>query len=333
MVLEPGNDPRDLVRGLGLQARHVYDSVLHGFAADLTPAQPERVRRVPAVASTEADQVVRADATQRVAGLYGLDRTDQRALPLSGTYTCRSTTSTVKAHVIDTGIATGHADFGGRAQNVYDASGQRGADCHGTHVAGTLGGTTHGIAKGVRLLGVRVLDCSGSGANSGVIAGLDWVRTHATGASVADLSLSSGYSPALNRAAADLAASGVFVAVAAGNTGSNACHASPSSASAVFTVAASDRTDTRASFSNNGSCVDAYAPGVGIISTWLTGTRTLSGTSMAGPHVAGVAALSKATNGQTASATLGRWLKDTATPSRIRGNPTGTPDRLLFNGL
>lgn len=337
VVLHPGSDPRGLMKGLAVKARHVYDATLQGFAAELTPAQLDRVRRDPAVVSVEQDQVVRAVGTQSIsnAGLYGLDRSDQRALPLSRSYTYRTGAATVNAYVIDTGIAVGHRDFGTRAKNVYDAFGKGGADCngHGTHVAGILGGRTHGIAKAVRLRGVRVLDCEGSGRISDVVAAVDWVRTHAAKPAVANLSLSGGYSAALNRAVGNLSASGVFVAVAAGNEGSNACDSSPASALAAVTVAASDRTDTRASFSNHGSCVDTYAPGVGVLSTWLAGgTRTLNGTSMASPHVAGVAALYKARRGDTSSATLAGWITDTATTGKIRSNVRGTPNRLLFTG-
>ena len=336
VVLRPGTEPRSVVKGLAVRASHVYEAALQGFSATLTPAQLDRVRLDPAVASVEQDQVVQADATQTMTAggtLYGLDRTDQKALPLSGSYTYARTGAGVRAYVIDTGISTGHSQFGGRAQNVYDAFGSNGADCngHGTHVAGTIGATTYGMAKGVSLRGVRVLDCDGSGANSGIIAGIDWVRTHAQKPAVANMSFGGGYSSALNQATSDLSASGVFVAVAAGNSGGSACSSSPASASAATTVAASDKTDTRASFSNYGSCVDTYAPGVSIKSTWLSGgTKTISGTSMASPHVAGVAALYKATYGDASSSTVGSWITGHATAGVIRSNPSGTPNRLLY---
>jgi len=234
--------------------------------------------------------------------------------------------------VIDTGIATAHADFGGRAQNVYDAFGGNGQDCngHGTHVAGTVGGATYGIAKASSLRGVRVLDCSGSGSTSGIIAGIDWVRANHIKPAVANMSLGGGYSSALNAATDNLSGAGVFVAVAAGNENQNACNVSPASAAAPTVVAASDKTDTRATFSNFGSCVEVYAPGVNVTSTWLSGgTNTISGTSMASPHVAGVAALYKS-GGDAASSTINSWILTNASAGVVRSNPSGTPNRLLF---
>jgi subtilisin family serine protease len=239
----------------------------------------------------------------------------------------------VSAYVIDTGISTWNPDFGGRASNVYDALGGTGQDCngHGTHVAGTIGGATWGVAKAVWLRGVRVLNCSGSGSTSGIIAALDWVRGNAVKPAVANMSLGGGYSAALNNATNALADSGVFIAVAAGNENQNACNVSPASASAAYTTAASDRNDRKASFSNWGACVDAYAPGVAIRSAWLAGgANTISGTSMASPHVAGLAALYKGSYGDASSATVSSWITSNATANVIVGNSPGTPDRLLF---
>jgi subtilisin family serine protease len=238
----------------------------------------------------------------------------------------------VTAYVIDTGIATGLADFGGRASNVYDALGGTGADCngHGTHVAGTIGGATYGVAKSVQLRGVRVLNCSGSGSTSGIIRALDWVRANAVKPAVANMSLGGGRSTSLNTAASNLANSGVFLAVAAGNESQNACNVSPASAASAYTTAASASNDTRASFSNYGSCVDGYAPGVSVKSDWYTGgTNTISGTSMASPHVAGVGALYKSANGDASSATVASWINSNAASGVIRSNPSGTPNRLL----
>jgi len=332
VVLNEGADPRSVAAVAQVSPRYVYTAAINGFAAELNQGQLNALRNNPAVDYVEEDATVESAATQSGA-TWGLDRIDQRALPLSGTYNYTSTASTVYAYIIDTGIQTSHANFGGRAAAAYDALGGNGQDCngHGTHVAGTVGSTTYGVAKSVRLRGVRVLNCQGSGTSSGVIAGIDWVRLNRINPAVANMSLGGGYSSAQNTAVTNLVNSGVFLAVAAGNENQNACNVSPASASAVTTVAASDRTDLRASFSNYGSCVDIYAPGVSITSTWLNGgTNTISGTSMASPHVAGVAALYKATYGNASQSTINSWLVNNSTANVIRSNPSGTVNRLLY---
>ena len=316
----------------GGAVRYTYTSALKGFAASMSAQAAAALANNPNVAYVEQDQVMTADATQTGA-TWGIDRVDQRNLPLSGTYTYTTTASTVYAYIIDTGIYTSHSQFGGRATNVYDALGGNGQDCHGhgTHVAGTVGASTYGIAKAVRLRGVRVLNCSGSGSTSGIIAAVDWVRANRTNPAVANMSLGGGYSSSLNTAVTNLVNSGVFVAVAAGNSSANACNYSPASASGTVTVAASTSSDARASYSNYGGCVDLYAPGSSITSTWLNGgTNTINGTSMASPHVAGVAALYKATYGNASSSTIASWLINNATTNVISGNVSGTPNRLLY---
>ncbi len=347
VTLAEGVEPRGFARALQISPRYVYSSAVNGFAGPLTAGQLRALERSPQVVRIEEDQVVMAiadpsaaaeagaSATQEVAsksGLYGLDRVDQRTLPLSGSYHYHATAPAVRAYVIDTGIATRHPDFEGRASNVYDALGGNGQDCngHGTHVAGTIGGQRYGLAKDARLRGVRVLGCNGSGSTSGIVAAVDWVRRNAIKPAVANLSLGGGYSSTLNTAVTNLASAGVSVAVAAGNENANACNVSPASASGVITVAASDRTDTRASFSNYGSCVEIYAPGVGVTSTWLnSGTKTISGTSMASPHVAGVMALYKASSDK-ASSTVNTWIVTNATSGLVRSNPSKTANRLLY---
>ncbi|HEX4933979.1 MAG TPA: S8 family peptidase [Gemmatimonadaceae bacterium] len=314
------------------RVKHTYSQVLKGFAADLSDAEVAALRNDPDVDYVEADQVMAATTTQSSA-TWGLDRIDQRNRPLSGTYTYTATASTVRAYIIDTGIQTAHSQFGGRASNVYDAFGGNGQDCngHGTHVAGTVGSATYGVAKAVMLRGVRVLDCNGSGSTSGIIAALDWLRTNHIKPAVANMSLGGGYSSSLNTAVNNLAAAGVFVAVAAGNENQDACNVSPASAANTTTVAASTSTDAKASYSNWGGCVDLYAPGSSITSTWLNGgTNTISGTSMASPHVAGVAALYKATYGDASYSTIRSWLINNSTASVISGNVSGTPNRLLY---
>jgi subtilisin family serine protease len=332
VVLNEGADPRSVAAVAGVSPRFVYTAALNGFAAELNLGQLTALRHNPEVDYVEQDGVAQALATQSGA-TWGIDRIDQRSRPLSGTYTYTTTASGVYAYVIDTGIYTAHGNFGGRASNVYDAFGGSGADCngHGTHVAGTIGSATYGVAKAVRLRGVRVLDCNGSGSWSGIIAGIDWVRVNRTNPAVANLSLGGGYSSSVNTAVTNLANSGVFVAVAAGNSNADACGYSPASASAVTTVASSTSSDAKSSFSNYGSCVDVYAPGSSITSTWNNGgTNTISGTSMASPHVAGVGALYKATYGNASQATIDSWIKNNSTANVITGNPSGTPNRLLF---
>ncbi|MFI9027962.1 S8 family peptidase [Streptomyces sp. NPDC053560] len=331
VTLKPGVAPGTLTAREDIRAGHLYKKVLNGFAAKLSADQLADLRSDPSVQAIEEDQKVTASATQTNA-TWGLDRIDQRNRPLNGTYTYNRNGSGVTAYIIDTGIDTTHPDFGGRARNVYDAFGGNGQDCngHGTHVAGTVGSTTYGVAKGVQLRGVRVLDCNGSGSYSGIIAGFDWVRNNATKPAVANASLGGGYSSAVNDAAAALNNSGVFLSVAAGNDNADACNTSPASAPGVISIAASDSSDRKASFSNYGSCTDLFAPGVSITSTRLGGgTTQMSGTSMASPHVAGVAALYKSSKGDTASSTLNTWLINNATPNVIT-NPSGTPNRLLF---
>ena len=332
VVLREGANPRSVAAVAGVEPQHVYVAALNGFSAALNAGQLSALQHNPNVEYIEQDQEMSAVATQSSA-TWGIDRIDQRNRPLSGTYTYNTTASGVYAYVIDTGIYTSHSQFGGRASNVYDALGGNGQDCHGhgTHVAGTIGSSTYGVAKSVRLRGVRVLNCSGSGSTSGIISAVDWVRANRTNPAVANLSLGGGYSSSLNTAINNLANSGVFVAVAAGNESQNACNVSPASAASATTVAASTSSDARASYSNYGSCVDLYAPGSSIRSTWLNGgTNTISGTSMASPHVAGVGALYKATYGNASSSTIDSWIKTNSTANVITGNPSGTPNRLLY---
>lgn len=305
-----------------------------GYSARLTPDQLERVRRDPQTLAVEENQVATTATTQRLpeGGQWGLDRIDQRQLPLSKSYFYAHTGSGVTAYVVDTGIDYSHPEFGGRASKHFDAFGGTGRDCdgHGTHVAGTIGSRTYGVAKAVRLKSVRVLNCAGTGTTETVIAGVDAVRLSHAAKSVANISIEfSGEAPSVDAAIDALYNSGVAVVVAAGNHSSNACSFAVSDARGAITVAASNRLDQHASFSNFGPCVQLYAPGLGVTSTYPGGTTaSMSGTSMASPHVAGALAL-KLSSGPYSAGGLRAWVLSNASKNLISGEPTGTPDLLL----
>ncbi|MFG1610101.1 S8 family peptidase [Actinoplanes sp. NPDC049265] len=302
VTFRPGTQAADvpaeaqrLVRRYGGSVRATYTTV-GGFHARMTRTQARRLAAHPVVRSVEQDARVRADAVQSDP-TWGLDRIDQAGRPLSKSYTYRSAAG-VTAYVLDTGIRTTSKEFGGRARAGYDAITRNGKaeDCngHGTHVAGTIGGSTYGVAKNVKLVAVRVLDCTGSGSYSAIIAGIDWVTRNAAKPAVANMSLGGPTSKTLDDAVRKSIASGVTYALAAGNDDQDACRQSPARQPDAITVAATDNTDTRATFSNYGTCVDIFAPGVRIVSASSasdTASRSMSGTSMASPHVAGAAAL------------------------------------------
>ena len=312
-----------------------YQHALNGFAVEMSPEDAETLSQDFRVKFVEEDGVVQADATQSNPP-WGLDRIDQRNLPLNASYTFNWTGSGVRAYVIDTGIRTSHSQFGGRASNVFDAFGGSGADCngHGTHVAGTIGGSTYGVAKSAMLRGVRVLNCSGSGSNSGVIAGVDWVTNNHINPAVANMSLGGGASSALDTAVNNLANSGVPIAVAAGNSNVDACTSSPARAANAITTGSITQSGARSSFSNFGTCLDIFAPGSGILSSWFssdTATATLSGTSMASPHVAGVAALYKQFNPGASAATTRNAIVNGSTTGVVTSAGSGSPNRLLYS--
>src|SRR3712207_561636 len=279
------------------QLKQVFRHALNGFTAELTPEAAEALANDPRVESVEEDGVVSASATQSNPP-WGLDRIDQRDRPLNAQYNYTPTGAGVHAYVIDTGIRASHSQFGGRANgngytSISDGNGTNDCNGHGTHVAGTIGGSTYGVAKGVTLHPVRVLDCQGNGTDSTVIAGVDWVAANRQLPAVANMSLGGGASTALDNSIQSLINSGVTTVVAAGNENQNACNVSPARVAAAVTVGSTTSTDARSSFSNWGTCVDIFAPGSSILSSWWTSdtaTATIDGTSMASPHVAGVAA-------------------------------------------
>jgi len=357
VTVADGADASAVALQHGVTPRFVYGHAINGFAADLTDVVLASLRLDARVQSIEADQPVKAFGTQ-TAATWGIDRTDQRDLPLSTTYTYNHGGRGVKAYIIDTGIRFTHAEFRRddglttRAQEGVDVIEEgaimRGNDCngHGTHVAGTVGGKTYGVAKEVTLIAVRVLDCTGAGWTSGVIYGVDWATAHHRangGPSVANMSLGGGKSATLNAAVTNSIAAGIVYAIAAGNgddlgVAQDACTVSPASVTEAgvpaLTTAASNKTDGKASWSNQGACVDLYAPGVGITSSsFLTDTYTevLSGTSMASPHVAGVAALYLEQAPTATPATVKSAIVQGATPGKITNNPAGTPNLLLYS--
>lgn len=326
----------DLTFAYGGVTTNVYAHSLNGFSAQMTEAEALQLSADPRVKFVEEDSIMSADVTQSNAP-WGLDRIGQRDLPLNGAYSYTTTGAGVNAYIIDTGIRRTHTQFGGRAFVGFDSvgDGQNTNDCngHGTHVSGTVGGSTYGVAKAVRLFAVRVLNCSGSGSNAGVIAGVDWVTANRQNPAVANMSLGGGISTALDTAVNNSINSGVTYAIAAGNSNTNASNSSPARVAAAITVGSSTINDARSSFSNFGSVVDIFAPGSSIISAWRTSdtaTATLSGTSMATPHVAGVCARFLQGNPGASPATVRNAIVNAATLNHLSGIPTGTANRLLF---
>lgn len=341
VTLKPGVDAAavaaDYRRG-GAGVAHVYRSSIRGFAGRMSDGLVRRARLDARVAAVEPDRVVRATDVQTPV-TWGLDRVDQRLLPLSSSYTYSGTGSGITVYVLDSGVRRTHAEFGSRVAAGYDAFGGTGDDCHGhgTHVAGTIGGTSYGVAKEVTLVPVRVLDCAASGTLSGVIAGLDWVTSHhqAGVPAVANMSLGGGASSTLDSAVSASIADGITYTVSAGNANADACNYSPARLQGALTVGATTSSDARASFSNFGSCLDLFAPGASITSAGIssdTATATMSGTSMAAPHAAAAAALYLAGKPAASPADVAAAIIGAATADVVTGAGTGSPNRLLYTG-
>ncbi|MER7587104.1 S8 family serine peptidase [Micromonospora sp. NPDC127501] len=316
-----------------------YGAALRGFEVTVNARAAARIAADPAVAYVEQNHTVSISGTQANPPSWGLDRIDQRNLPLDSSYTYPNTASNVHAYIIDTGIRFSHNDFGGRATSGYDAvDGGSADDCngHGTHVAGTVGGSAYGVAKAVQLVGVRVLNCSGSGTNAGVIGGVDWVTANAIKPAVANMSLGGGANSSLDNAVRNSIASGVTYGLAAGNdNGANACNTSPARTTEAITVGSTTSSDARSSFSNVGTCLDIFAPGSSITSAWYTSntaTNTISGTSMATPHVVGAAALVASANPSWTPAQVRNQLVANATPNVVGSPGSGSPNLLLYVG-
>lgn len=327
----------ELVKEQG-EIRFLYKSAIKGFAVRLSEAQALALSQDERVKYVEEDSEVSINAVQSNPPSWGVDRIDQVSLPLDNSYNYNNNGANVNAYVIDSGVLTTHSDFGGRAEAAYDAvnDGNGSTDCngHGTHVAGTIGGNTYGVAKGVRLFSVRVLGCSNTGAISNVIAGVDWVTANHVKPAVANMSLGGTANNSLDNAVRNSISAGVTYVVAAGNAGQDASQYSPARVTEALTVGAIDINDNRASFSNIGSTLDVFAPGENITSTWNNGgTNSQSGTSMASPHVAGVAALYLQSNPTASPTTVNSVIIQTATLNSVINPGTGSPNRLLYSQL
>lgn len=338
----PGTDvaaEAKALRSQGMGVGRTFAAAVKGAVVNATPAQAAALKRSARVTAVEPDARVTISETQQQAP-WGLDRIDQRSLPLSGTYTSASYGAGVSTYIVDTGVLASHSDFGGRVAagwtSVNDGLGSGDCNGHGTHVAGTVAGKTYGVAKAATVIPVRVLNCNGSGYNSDVIAGLDWIASHhAAGApAVVNMSLGGSASSMVDSALQGVINDGVTAVVAAGNSAVDACGTSPARVPQALTIAASDSADRQASFSNFGSCVDLYAPGVAITSTWYTSTTasaSMSGTSMASPHAAGAAAVLLSKSPGLTPAQVASTLTSAATAGAVTATSASTPNKLLFS--
>jgi subtilisin family serine protease len=333
-------DVADEMRSIyGGKVERVFKHAISGFTAELDAREVEALMKDPRVKYVEEDGIVSIGTTQTNA-TWGLDRIDQRDLPLNGTYTYTPTGSGVRAYIIDTGILASHNEFGGRVTSgftsISDGNGTSDCNGHGTHVAGTTGGAVYGVAKSVTLVPVRVLNCQGSGTNSGVIAGVDWVTANHVKPAVANMSLGGSASSALDTAVNNSINAGVTYVVAAGNSNADACNYSPARVTNAVTVGSTTSSDARSSFSNFGSCLDIFAPGSSITAAWYTSntaTNTISGTSMASPHVAGVAALYLQDFPLASPSTVASAIINAATTGKVTSAGSGSPNRLLYSLL
>lgn len=341
VVFEPGQRASQVARGLaglhGAQVDEVWESALHGaLMKGMTEAQAVALSKHPQVAWVEEDGIVRGDDVTQNGAPWHLDRADQRTLNLSFSYTRYFDGTDVHVYVLDSGILHTHNEFGGRASLDHDVLGGSGSDCHGhgTHVAGIIGGATYGIAKNVRLHSVRVLDCLNNGTVSGAISGVNWVTANAVQPAVANMSLGAPASSSLDTAVNNSVSAGIVYAVSAGNDGTDACTRSPARAASALTVGAIKDNDARWASSNYGTCVDLFAPGHNVISAWKSGnsaTNILSGTSMASPVVAGIAALIRDELPGWSAASVAAEVLAMATTGVVTSAGSGSPNRLAYS--
>lgn len=339
-AIQQGNS---LANRYNVNVKRNFGNSLNGVLVQANKEQLKALQKDPNVKYIEQDQIMSINPMVNIAGdqgsaTWGLDRVDQRDLPLNSNYHYDFDGSGVTAYVVDTGVLNSHNEFGGRASSGYDFvdNDNDATDCngHGTHVAGTIGGSTYGVAKNVNVVGVRVLGCTGSGSNSGVIAGINWVKNNAQGPSVANMSLGGGASQATDDAVNSAVAAGITFVVAAGNDNSNACNYSPARAADAITVGSTTSSDSRSSFSNFGTCLDIYAPGSSITSAWYnsnSATNTISGTSMAAPHVAGVAALYLDETPSSSPTQIESFLSSRASSGKVTDAKSGSPNKLLYS--
>lgn len=324
------------VKNMGIIQKERLDYIFKGFIGEMSRTQVAMLSKNPNIEMIELDSKVTTYIEQSNP-TWGIDRLDQRNLPLDLKYKYLSSGVGVNVYIVDTGIRSTHSEFVNRVlpgySSILDGNGSNDCNGHGTHVAGTIGGTNYGVAKGVNIIPVRVLDCNGSGSSSSVVSGLNWIAKNKKGAAVVNMSLGGSPSSTIDRAVNNLLKTNVMVVVAAGNNNADACNLSPARVSGAITVGASNNLDGRASFSNQGSCLDIFAPGLEITSSYIISDSSfviMSGTSMATPHVTGAIAKYLQKNPNASPATIQNYIKNNASKGLLSNISSNTSNNLLF---